>query len=116
MSDQISSENLYPDSPPPDEYSQLYQARVPLDEAGDAFNSRDASGRIPIVVIPKRLSRIRNEVVTAAVLVFVGSWIAQYISSNWMWMIYGIPLALVLLAIGIYRSFIVRIPEGTSAL
>jgi regulator of protease activity HflC (stomatin/prohibitin superfamily) len=116
MSDQISSENLSPDSPPPDEYSQLYQARVPLDQAGDAFNTRDASGRIPIVVIPQRLSRIRNEMVTAAVLVLVGSIIAQYISSNWVWVSVGVPLALVLLVIGIYQSFIVRIPEGVNGL
>jgi len=89
MSDQPTSENLSPDSLPPAEYSQLYQARVPLDEAGDAFNIRDASGRIPIVVIPQRLSRIRNEMVTAAVLVFVASLIATYISSNWVWVSAG---------------------------
>ena len=116
MTDQPNSENLPPESPPPDEYSQLNQAHVPLDEAGDAFNTREASGRIPIVVIPQRLNRIRNEMVTAAVLVLVASVIAQYLTANWMWVTVGVPVALILLVIGIYRSFIVRIPEGVNAL
>lgn len=116
MTDQTSAELLPLDEAPPDEYSQLYQARVPLDEAGDAFNTRDASGRIPIVIIPKRLSRIRNELVTGSVLVLVGSALAQYITSNWMWVTVGVPIALILLVLGIYRSFIVRIPEGVNAL
>ena len=63
MSDQTNSGQSSQDNIPPDEYSQLYQARVPLDEAGDAFSTRDASGRIPIVVIPQRQARIRNELV-----------------------------------------------------
>jgi regulator of protease activity HflC (stomatin/prohibitin superfamily) len=33
-----------------------------------------------------------------------------------MWAVFGIPLALVFLILGVYSSFIVRIPEGTSAL
>jgi regulator of protease activity HflC (stomatin/prohibitin superfamily) len=116
MSDQITDDQFSQGDVPPDEYSQLYQARVPLDDAGDAFNTRDASGRIPIVIIPKRLSRIRNELVTASVLVLVGCVIAQYLTSSWMWVTYGIPIALILLVLGLYRSFIVRIPEGVNAL
>lgn len=116
MSDQTNSETSFQGDAPPSDYSQLYQARVPLDEAGDAFNTRDASGRIPIVVIPQRLNRIRNEMVVAAVLVLGASLAAQYVTSNWMWITAGLPLALVLLIIGIYQSFIVRIPEGVNAL
>jgi preprotein translocase subunit SecY len=45
-----------PDESTPNEaevaYTQLTQVRVPLDEAGEAFATRDASGRIPIVLIP----------------------------------------------------------------
>ena len=33
-----------------------------------------------------------------------------------MWAAFGIPLALIFLILGVYSSFIVRIPEGTSAL
>ncbi len=113
MSDQT---NLNSDTPTQAEYSQLYQAQVPLDEAGEAFNTRDASGRIPIVVIPKRLNRIRNELVAAAILVSLGGLIVEYLTSNWLWVTYTLPIALVLLVLGIYRSFIVRIPEGVSAL
>ncbi len=101
MSDQIISENQSPDSPPPEEYSQLYQARVPLDEAGDAFNTRDASGRIPIVIIPKRLNRIQNGMVAAAILVFVACIVAQIITSNWKWVTAGAPQALIQLILGV---------------
>ena len=91
MSDQTNSGQSYLDNIPPDEYSQLYQARVPLDEAADAFSARDASGRIPIVVIPQRMSRIRNELVAAAVLILVASFILPLIFPNVMWMAFGIP-------------------------
>lgn len=116
MSEQYSPDNLSAEGQPVDQYSQLYQARVPLDEAADAFNTRDASGRIPIVVTPQRLNRIRNEMVTAAALVFAGGLAGYYFTSNWMWITIGVPLALVFIIIGIYRSFIVRIPEGVNAL
>jgi regulator of protease activity HflC (stomatin/prohibitin superfamily) len=116
MSDQVTPTNPTPDAPTASEYSQLYQAQVPLDEAGEAFNTRDATGRIPIVVIPRRLNRIQNQMVAAAVLVSVGGLALQYLTTNWLWVTYTLPIALVLLILGIYRSFIVRIPEGVSAL
>jgi len=116
MADQPISENLTPETPAPAEYSQLYQAQVPLDDAAEAFNTRDASGRIPIVVIPKRLNRIRNGIVTAAVLLFLVSIIVPFVFPDYIWTAVGIPVALVLLILGVYSSFIVRIPEGTSAL
>ena len=50
---------------------QLTQARVPLEEAGDALMIRDSSGRIPIVVIPKRTSRVNPWLALAGVAALV---------------------------------------------
>ncbi|MFM8320238.1 MAG: SPFH domain-containing protein [Chloroflexota bacterium] len=116
MSEKNGPELTAGGEPPIAAYSQLYQARVPLDEAGDAFNTRDASGRIPIVVIPKRLSRIQGEVVITAGLVFAAGLLAQYWTTQWMWVTFSLPIAIILLILGVYRSFIVRIPEGVNAL
>ena len=46
-------------APTPD-YIQLTSVRVPLDQAGDALISPDASGRTPIVVLTQRQNRISN--------------------------------------------------------
>jgi regulator of protease activity HflC (stomatin/prohibitin superfamily) len=116
MTDQPNSENLIPETSAQAEYSQLYQARVPLDDAADAFNLRDASGRIPIVVIPMRLNRVKNGIVTTAVLVFLAGLVLPFVFPSLAWAAWGIPLAAVLLVLGVYSSFIVRIPEGTNAL
>ena len=51
------------DTPPPEAappYIQLTQARVPLDEAPEAFGVPDATGRLPIVLLPSAPNRIRN--------------------------------------------------------
>ncbi len=116
MTDQSNSENMSQEISTQAGYSQLYQARVPLDDAADAFSIRDASGRIPIVVIPKRLNRINNGMVAAAVLLFLAGVIVPFVFPGLTWVALGIPLAAVLLVLGIYSSFIVRIPEGTNAL
>jgi regulator of protease activity HflC (stomatin/prohibitin superfamily) len=101
---------------PPD-YTQLTQIRVPLDEAADAFATRDASGRIPIVVIPKRLNRVRNELVVAGVLVLLGGILAGYfLAEGAMLLTLAIPVSTILILLGMYRSFIVRIPEGVNGL
>ena len=44
---------------------QLTQVRVPLDEAAEAMATPDATGRLPIVVVPTHPFRIRNELVIA---------------------------------------------------
>lgn len=94
---------------------QLTQARVPLDQAGDALLNRDATGRIPIVVVPQRLSRVRTELVIAAVAAAVGGAVLAGATGNSLWLL-GLPLGLVLLIAGISQAFIVRIPEGANAL
>jgi regulator of protease activity HflC (stomatin/prohibitin superfamily) len=97
-------------------YTQLTQVRVPLEEASDAFATRDASGRIPIVLIPKQLNRVRNEPVIAGVVVLLGAILIHLLANQPILIPIGIILALLLIVVGIYRSFIVRVPEGANAL
>jgi regulator of protease activity HflC (stomatin/prohibitin superfamily) len=97
-------------------YTQLTQVRVPLEQAGDAFATRDASGRIPIVLIPAQLNRVRNELVIAGVLVLLGAILFQLVTNQPIMIPIGIVLALLLIIVGVYRSFIVRVPEGANAL
>ncbi len=97
-------------------YTQLTQVRVPLEEAGDAFATRDASGRIPIVLIPKQLNRVRNELVIAGVVVLLGAILFQLLANQPIMIPIGIVLAVLLIIVGVYRSFIVRVPEGANAL
>ena len=59
-------------SPTTTDYSQLTQARVPLEDAAEAFATKDASGRIPIVLVPQHMNRIRNDIVLSAVAILVG--------------------------------------------
>jgi regulator of protease activity HflC (stomatin/prohibitin superfamily) len=97
-------------------YTQLTQVRVPLEDAADAFTMRDASGRIPIIVIPKHLNRIRNEIILAALFVLAFGIIGGIFIENATMIAVAVPIGLLLLLLGIYRSFVVRIPEGVSAL
>jgi regulator of protease activity HflC (stomatin/prohibitin superfamily) len=97
-------------------YTQLTQVRVPLDDAGEAFATRDSSGRIPIVLIPKQLNRVRNGPVIVGVLVLLGAILVQLTANQPLAIPLGIVLALLLIIMGVYRSFIVRVPEGANAL
>jgi regulator of protease activity HflC (stomatin/prohibitin superfamily) len=110
-----NEQNTGPTIPP--DYTQLTQVRVPLDEAADAFATRDASGRIPIVVIPQLLNRVRNELVVAGVLVLLGGILAGYFLANGAALLsLSIPVSIILILLGAYRSFMVRIPEGVNGL
>jgi regulator of protease activity HflC (stomatin/prohibitin superfamily) len=97
-------------------YVQLVQLKVPLDEAGDAFGSLDAQGRVPIVLIPEHLNRIRNEVVILGLLILIGGIIVGALIRNNALISIAIPVGIVLLLLGVYRSFMVRVPEGANAL
>jgi regulator of protease activity HflC (stomatin/prohibitin superfamily) len=97
-------------------YTQLTQVRVPLEQAGEAFSTRDASGRIPIVLIPAQLNRISNGPVIAGVVVLLGAILVQLLANQPIVIPIGIVLAVLLIVVGVYRSFIVRIPEGANAL
>jgi regulator of protease activity HflC (stomatin/prohibitin superfamily) len=97
-------------------YTQLTQVRVPLEQAGEAFATRDASGRIPIVLIPKQLNRVRNEPVIAGVVVLLGAILIHLLYNQPILIPIGIVVALLMIILGVYRSFIVRVPEGANAL
>lgn len=95
---------------------QLTQVRVPLDEAGAVFSTKDANGRTPIVVQTERQNRIRNDFMLAAVVVLAGSWIAgMLLDSAWLPSL-GTPLAVVLVVLGVWNSFYFVVPEGVNAL
>lgn len=99
------------------DHTQLTQSKVPLEDAADAFSTRDESGKIPIVIIPKHLNRIRNDLVIAAVALIAAGIILPLVFEGTGWIAaVALPVAVVLLLLGVWRSFVVRIPEGTSAL
>jgi regulator of protease activity HflC (stomatin/prohibitin superfamily) len=91
---------------------QLTQVRVPLDEAGEAMATPDATGRLPIVVVPTHPLRIRNELVIAGALVLVAAFVFNFelvVRSA----IIGAGVVLVIL--GVFQSFLVPVPMGTQA-
>ena len=104
-----------PDQPTA-EYGQLTQARVPLEDAAVAFTVRDASGRIPIVLVPKHMVRIRNDIVITALVVLVAGVTAGAIINNTAVISASVLVGIILGIFGVYRSFIVRVPEGVSGL
>lgn len=101
---------------PATDYAQLTQTRVPLEDAADAFTTRDANGRIPIIIVPSHLNRIRNDVVAIAGFLLVAAIVVAFtvgeIAIFFLMVLFGV----ILLILGVYRSFIVRIPEGAIAL
>jgi regulator of protease activity HflC (stomatin/prohibitin superfamily) len=98
------------------DYAQLSQIQVPLDQAGDVFAQKDARGRTPVVLVPLNPNRIRNEFVIAGLIVLVAGFIASILLDQWAWLSLSAVLGVGLIVFGIYRSFLVRVPEGTTAL
>jgi len=98
------------------EFGQLTQARVPLEDAAEAFSTRDASGRIPIVLVPKHMNRIRNDIVLAALVVLFAGITVGMITDNGTLISLAVFLGVILTILGVYRSFIVRVPEGVNGL
>ncbi len=95
---------------------QLTQARVPLDEAGDALMVRDASGRIPIVVIPKRTSRVNPWLVLAGAAAIVAGAVATANYDTALWVGIALPAGALLIFFGLFQAFRVMVPEGANAL
>ena len=100
----------------PIDYAQLSQIRVPLDRAGDVFAQKDARGRTPVVLVPVNPHRIQNAFVIAGLVVLVAGVIAGTLLGQWAWPSLGTVLGVGLVVFGVYRSFLVRVPEGTTAL
>src|SRR3954447_14671340 len=108
------------DQPPPaavpESYGQLTQARVPLEDAAYAFMTRDESGRLLILVMPRRTSRVQTNLIWAALILLLGSWLANgRVGNGWLLPI-AIVLAIALIIVAVYRSFLVVVPEGVNAL
>ena len=91
---------------------QLTQVRVPLDDAAEALSTQDEVGRLPIVVLPKHASRIRNGFVLTGIIAIVGGLVVDLALP-----LRGGSLAIggLLVVLGIFRAFIVPVPEGSRA-
>ncbi|HET9755800.1 MAG TPA: SPFH domain-containing protein [Candidatus Limnocylindrales bacterium] len=92
---------------------QLTQARVPLDEAGEAFTVADPSGRLPIVVLPSQPFRIRNGFVIAGAVAIV---VALVFDTDIVVRGGLIGVGVIAIFLGVFQSFIVPVPEGARAL
>ena len=95
---------------------QLVSVRVPLNQAADAFTSQDGSGRNPVVVLTQRQSRIENLPLLVGVAILVGGILWSVLTGNPLLATAAVPLFLLCLALAVFRSFLVRIPEGTYGL
>jgi regulator of protease activity HflC (stomatin/prohibitin superfamily) len=93
--------------------SQLTQARVPLDETADALATPDANGRLPIVVLPLHAFRIRNDFAIAGLIA-----VALGVLFEFDFALRGglIGVGAILIVLGVFRSFIVPVPEGSQAI
>src|SRR5436190_4491563 len=92
---------------------QLTQVRVPLQEAGIALTAPDAAGRLPIIVLPDHALRIQNGLLIAAVAVAV---IAFLFDLQLALRGAVLGLAVLLVVLGVFRSFLVPVPEGSQAI
>lgn len=95
---------------------QLTQARVPLEEAGDALMVRDASGRIPIVVVPKRTSRVNPWLALTGIGAIIAGALATASADTALWVGIAIPVGAILIFMGVFQAFRVMVPEGANAL
>src|SRR6266487_356921 len=102
-------------APAPD-YIQLTSVRVPLDQAADALISQDASGHTPIVVLTQRQNRISNVPLLIALVILIGGILWAVLSGNALLGGLAVPLSLLFFVLAIFRSFLVRIPEGAYGL
>jgi len=98
------------------DYTQLTSARVPLDQAADAFVNPDASGRTPIVVLTQRQNRIGNLPLLIGVVILIGGIVWAVLAGNPLLGGAAVPLSVLFFVLAIFRSFLVRIPEGAYGL
>jgi regulator of protease activity HflC (stomatin/prohibitin superfamily) len=105
-----------PVSPPSDESLQLAQVRVPLERAGDAFETPDASGRTPIVVLPRRNLRVRVDLLSLAGAALAVMLVALLFDWSSAITALSVAAAGVLVVLACMSAFFLRVPEGTTAL
>ena len=105
------SDQTVPDQPAGSN-GQLTQVRVPLEDAAVAFSQRDENGRLPIIVVPRRVSRIQAALILYAVIVLVaGLVLGDPLNSPWLLPL-SILVGIVLVVLAVFRSFIVADPGG----
>jgi regulator of protease activity HflC (stomatin/prohibitin superfamily) len=95
---------------------QLGQERVPLHEASAVFETPDANGRTPIVLIPTRPLRLRLDLLGGAGALLVIGILAITLATNFLLATIAFVGAVILAAFGGLSAFMVRVPEGTTAL
>ena len=105
-----------PPSAPGAETIQLAQLRVPLEDAGTVFETADANGRTPIVVIPDRPLRLRFDLLGIAVGLVLVAILVIILDASFWWLLLALLGAAVLTFFGAMSAFVVRVPEGTNAL
>src|SRR5438874_13694666 len=98
------------------DYIQLTSARVPLEQAGDALVSQDASGRTPIVVLTQRQNRINNVLLLIGIIILVGGIVWAVLSGNSLLGVAVVPLFLIFVVLASFRSLLVRIPDEPDVL
>jgi regulator of protease activity HflC (stomatin/prohibitin superfamily) len=96
--------------------SQLAQVRAAIEEATEVFGRKDAGGRTPIVVVPRRQNRIRLSMVILGIMVFFGGVIGASATGSTALGTAGVVFGILLVLLGMLRAFYVQIPEGVNAL
>jgi regulator of protease activity HflC (stomatin/prohibitin superfamily) len=96
--------------------SQLAQVRAAIDDAAEIFGRKDAGGRTPIVVIPKRQNRIRWGWIILGVLIMVAGFAISGQLDNAFFGTLGVIIAFLMIVFGLLRALYIQVPEGVSAL
>lgn len=99
-----------------EDYVQLSQAKVPLNQAADVFAGKDASGRTPVVVLTERQSRIHSGLLITGVIVLIAGLILGFARDNFVLISGSLLIGLAFAALSLVGSFRVTIPVGVSAL
>ncbi len=87
-----------------------------IDQSSGVPTTEYIHGRTPIVVLTQRQNRINNVLLLIGIVILVGGIVWAVVSGNPLLGGAAVPLFLIFVVLAIFRSFLVRIPEGTSGL
>jgi regulator of protease activity HflC (stomatin/prohibitin superfamily) len=96
--------------------AQLVEVRASIPEAAGLFVRPDATGRTPIVIVPRYQNRVRNPATIAALALFGVGLLAWFLPVGGWVVGVAVALGVAALAAGLYHAFRVAIPEGVTAL
>lgn len=96
--------------------SQLAQVRAAIEEATEVFGRKDAAGRTPIVVVPRRQNRLRWGLIVLAIFVVIAGFIAGGLTGSSLPGALGVVFGMLLALAGMLRAFYIQVPEGVTAL